>query len=53
MENGQKVYERNCWELERERFTGLVTGLLQRRPTAIKLELYESGNPKTANLSKH
>jgi glycosyltransferase involved in cell wall biosynthesis len=42
MESGRKIYERNCWDLERERFIGLVENLVQ--PQSIRAAQTEIRN---------
>ena len=38
VENGRKVYEKNCWELEKEKFLGMVRGLLKEPATNIEMK---------------
>jgi glycosyltransferase involved in cell wall biosynthesis len=38
MENGRKVYERNCWDSEREKFLGLAANLVHPQTAAVQVE---------------
>jgi len=38
VENGRRVYEKNCWELEKEKFVGMVRGLIKEPATTVELK---------------
>jgi glycosyltransferase involved in cell wall biosynthesis len=38
MENGRRVYEKNCWEQEQEKFLGMVENMVKPQSASVKAE---------------